>query len=407
MFFIDEEMTIHVTRGDVAFFTVSAEENGVEYIFKSGDVVRFKAFSKKNCDDVVIQKDFLVEADTTKVNIVLEKGDTKIKSIINKPTDYWYEVELNPLTAPQTIICYDEEGARVLRLYPEGADFREGDDIEPSDIPLVDENLDVNSARPIQNQAVAREFNELRKENAKTLEGYVQFTDIATKDKAGVVKVGGDSAGVKLTADNMLVVASAGVSEIRAMASANRPITPYYLKHAVKEGLVQNDLEWTEAEKETVRNLLGTGEGEGAGAVELTQAEYDNLSEEDKMKDVIYFVTDGKNDENSLVEDISHAFTVRDERCEIQNLNAIKIGKLVFVQMELKILKSLDTSSRGLLYIADGYYRKDIYCDGIARKTSGTDMLFSYASPSGEYVIQFSSASANEVYRSQITYVLQ
>ena len=35
----------------------------------------------------------------------------------------------------------------------------------------------------------------------------------------------------------------------------------------------------------------GSGEG-GAGAVELTQAEYDNLSEEDKMKDVIYFITD-------------------------------------------------------------------------------------------------------------------
>lgn len=35
----------------------------------------------------------------------------------------------------------------------------------------------------------------------------------------------------------------------------------------------------------------GSGEG-GAGAVELTQAEYDNLSEEDKMKDVIYFVAD-------------------------------------------------------------------------------------------------------------------
>lgn len=37
--------------------------------------------------------------------------------------------------------------------------------------------------------------------------------------------------------------------------------------------------------------------GAGAGAVELTQEEYDNLSEEDKMKDVIYFVPDGVTDE--------------------------------------------------------------------------------------------------------------
>ena len=43
----------------------------------------------------------------------------------------------------------------------------------------------------------------------------------------------------------------------------------------------------------------GSGEG-GAGAVELTQAEYDNLSEEDKMKDVIYFITDGVSEEEHI-----------------------------------------------------------------------------------------------------------
>ena len=40
----------------------------------------------------------------------------------------------------------------------------------------------------------------------------------------------------------------------------------------------------------------GSGEG-GAGAVELTQAEYDNLSEEEKNADVIYFITDGASEE--------------------------------------------------------------------------------------------------------------
>lgn len=38
--------------------------------------------------------------------------------------------------------------------------------------------------------------------------------------------------------------------------------------------------------------------GGGAGAVELTQAEYDNLSEEEKDKDVIYFITDGVSEGN-------------------------------------------------------------------------------------------------------------
>lgn len=44
--------------------------------------------------------------------------------MVNKPTDFWYEVELNPDTAPQTIIGYDKEtGAKIFRLYPEGGDM--------------------------------------------------------------------------------------------------------------------------------------------------------------------------------------------------------------------------------------------------------------------------------------------
>lgn len=120
MFVINEDLSIYLTRGDSAVFSVGATIGGTEYTFKEGDVVRFKVFGKKNCDDVVLKKDITVSEATSRVQIALDSDETKIGDVISKPTDYWYEVELNPDTYAQTIIGYDENGAKVLTLYPEG-----------------------------------------------------------------------------------------------------------------------------------------------------------------------------------------------------------------------------------------------------------------------------------------------
>lgn len=122
MFKINEDMSIYVTRGDMVTLGVSADSNGQLHTFQPGDLVRFKVFEKKGCDNVVLLKDVYVDEATEKVDILLTGEDTKFGGVINKPTDYWYEVELNPLTVPQTIIGYDEEGAKVFRLYPEGGE---------------------------------------------------------------------------------------------------------------------------------------------------------------------------------------------------------------------------------------------------------------------------------------------
>ena len=125
MFQINDDMSIYVTRGDIVSFTVgaTAKETGMNYIFKNGDIVRIKVFEKKACEVVVLQKDFLVEEEAERVTIFLGEEDTRIGETISKPTDYWYEVELNPNTYPQTIIGYDENGAKVFKLYPEGEDL--------------------------------------------------------------------------------------------------------------------------------------------------------------------------------------------------------------------------------------------------------------------------------------------
>lgn len=122
MYVVNNDLSIYCTRGDYCHIPV-------QHQFQSGDVVRFKAFRKKDCNTVVIQRDFTVESAADTFVISLTGTDTKIGEVISKPVDYWYEVELNPETNPQTIIGYDDEGAKVFTLFPEGKDV-DAEDIE-------------------------------------------------------------------------------------------------------------------------------------------------------------------------------------------------------------------------------------------------------------------------------------
>lgn len=155
MFTINDDLSIYATRGDTVFFTVMAEENGTPYFFEAGDVLRMKVFQKKNANNVVLEKLFPVTSRTDRFVILLTEEDTKIGDVISKATDYWYEIELNPFTNPQTIIGYDEDGAKVFRLFPEGKDS-EVPEVDPEDIPVVDDELDMTSSRPVRNRAIAR-----------------------------------------------------------------------------------------------------------------------------------------------------------------------------------------------------------------------------------------------------------
>ena len=120
MFVVNEDMSIYANRGDIVFFSVTADDNGKNYQFQPGDGVRFTVYGKKDAETVYLQKDIPIFEATEEVAIFLGEEDTRFGDVISKPTDYWYEVELNPDTYPQTIIGYDEDGAKVFRLYPEG-----------------------------------------------------------------------------------------------------------------------------------------------------------------------------------------------------------------------------------------------------------------------------------------------
>lgn len=228
MFVLNEDLSIYVTRGDVVFFTVTAEDEGTPYIFQPGDVVRMKVYGKKNAENVVLQKDFPVTDATENVYIYLEEKDTKIGDVISKPTDYWYEVELNPFTNPQTIIGYDDDGAKIFKLYPEGRDLND-DPVEPEDIPVVDTELNPASTRPVENQAIARAVVQLqaaiestdRTANAKANETAEALTamgeDVSTKTASLEAEVAVERARI----DNLLSGATpdgAEVTDIRVGA---------------------------------------------------------------------------------------------------------------------------------------------------------------------------------------------
>lgn len=123
MFHVEEDMTICLTRGDVAFLTVKADNRGTPFKFQPGDVIRIKVFERKACENVVLEKDLTITTETEAAHIYLTKEDTKIGEVISKPVVYWYEIELNPETNPQTIVGYDDDGAKILKLFPEGKDM--------------------------------------------------------------------------------------------------------------------------------------------------------------------------------------------------------------------------------------------------------------------------------------------
>ena len=125
MFQINEDKSIYLTRGDACIIKLEVTDKGGNVqTLHEGNVVRIKVTDKKGCGCVVLQKDVTVTEEATAVQIPLTREDTKIGEIISKPKDYWYEIELNPETAPQTVVGYDEDGAKILKLFPEGGDMQ-------------------------------------------------------------------------------------------------------------------------------------------------------------------------------------------------------------------------------------------------------------------------------------------
>lgn len=123
---IINERNIEITRGDMLPLTIINEnptDNSI-YPFQVGDIVRFKVFKKKDVEEVLFVKDFEVKEESEEFDIFMTSEEMKIGPIINKDTDYWYEIELNPETDRRTTIMgYEKKlGPALITLLPEGGD---------------------------------------------------------------------------------------------------------------------------------------------------------------------------------------------------------------------------------------------------------------------------------------------
>ena len=213
MFVVNDDLSIYATRGDIVCLNVSATDDrtGKPYEFQPGDVLQMKIYTKKNAEEVVLQKDFPVVAKTDVVGVVLTEADTKIGDVISKPVDYWYEVTLNPYTNPQTFIGYDEDGAKIFKLFPEGKDIRTDEPTKPEDIPVVDVDLSLTSSRPVENKAIARAITLLKNDLTmvdERLTGKIKENKESTKDLTEQLAI------EKARIDNLLSGATADGSEV-------------------------------------------------------------------------------------------------------------------------------------------------------------------------------------------------
>lgn len=118
---------IQITRGDVLPITISAnsEIDGSAYEFQIDDIIRFKIMQKDRVETVLLSKDFKITEVGTEQQITIPANDMKIGELKSKPTDYWYEIELNPDTEKtNTIEGYDkEDGPAIITILPEGGDI--------------------------------------------------------------------------------------------------------------------------------------------------------------------------------------------------------------------------------------------------------------------------------------------
>lgn len=115
-----EGTIIKLNRGDTLNFNLTIKkEDGTYYTFESGDKITFSIYKKGKLNDkAVLLSEYVATPGTTSINIYCDSEETKIGELVNKPIDYWYEIELNN---EYTILGYDDEGAKLFKLFPEGS----------------------------------------------------------------------------------------------------------------------------------------------------------------------------------------------------------------------------------------------------------------------------------------------
>lgn len=115
----NETKTLRFNRGDDFSFIFHGfldEDRKELYQFQKGDTVTFNIFEKKKYSKgYIFSKNFIVDEPTTDLEISLNRLETEIEVIKNKPNTYYYEFILN---GKYTMCGHDEKGAKKVIIYP-------------------------------------------------------------------------------------------------------------------------------------------------------------------------------------------------------------------------------------------------------------------------------------------------
>lgn len=111
--------TIEINRGDELSLFLSLTQDSGTYTFVAGDKIVFSLYNKgKMSENAILMKEIEATGGETALTISLTNEEMEIGDLINKPVEYWYEIELNDR---YTVVGYDDEGEKKFILYPEGS----------------------------------------------------------------------------------------------------------------------------------------------------------------------------------------------------------------------------------------------------------------------------------------------
>ena len=114
-----ENDIIKINRGNSLAIDLTIKNGEDDYVYQEGDKVKFSIYNKKALNEnPIVSKEVECTAGTTEQQISLTSDEMKIGEMQNKALTFWYEITLNN----ETVLGYDENGAKQLILYPEGKD---------------------------------------------------------------------------------------------------------------------------------------------------------------------------------------------------------------------------------------------------------------------------------------------
>lgn len=116
-----------LNRGDSA--TIRIENTSSNFL--PGDCIKFSIMEKNNCNSVIFQKRYdVIEQSETEPNvfeITLAPEDSKkfCPSFKTGTKTFWYEIELESGDFINTLVGYDDQGAKEFIVFPEASEETE------------------------------------------------------------------------------------------------------------------------------------------------------------------------------------------------------------------------------------------------------------------------------------------